>query len=69
MLGIEGHVLIRTPKMQILAAPLQKCETSAIKHSVEITMLLNFLHLSTVSRPKLKATKIGFGKLNIYIRK
>ena len=69
MLGIDVHVLIRTPKMQILAATLQKCETSDIKHSVEIIMLLNFLHLSTVSRPKLKATKKGFGKLNIYIRK
>ena len=51
--------------MQILTALLQKYETSAIKYSVKITMLLNFLHLSTVSRPKLKATKKGFGKLNI----
>ena len=42
MLGTDGKVLTWSLKRQILAVVRQNCETSIVKHSIEISMLLNF---------------------------
>ena len=48
MLGIDGKVLNRQPKKKILTVMLQNCKKSAVKHSIEKLMSLNFLGLSTI---------------------
>ena len=43
-LGIDGQVLSRPPKRQILIFVVQNCENSAVKHSIDISTLLCFLY-------------------------
>ena len=54
MLGIDGSVLSRPPKKQILTVMLQNCENSSVKYSIEKYMLFYFMDLSTVFRPSLR---------------
>ena len=51
MLRTEGEVLCWPPKSQILTVGLQNCNKSALKHSIEKVMLLNFVSLSFVGVP------------------
>ena len=66
MLGIDGSVLSRPPKKQILTVMLQNCENSSVKYSIEKYMLFYFMDLSTVFRPSLRflmqrlAFEVGF---------
>ena len=53
MLRIGGKVFSRQPKNQILTFVLRKPKTLAVKHSIEKTMLLNLLDLSTIFSPRL----------------
>ena len=48
MLGIDGKVLKRPSKKQLLTVVPQNCKNLAAKHSIEEPMLLNFLNLSTI---------------------
>ena len=43
-----GKVPSRPPEKQILTVVLNNYEKSAIKHSIEKPMLLNFVDLSTI---------------------
>ena len=52
MLGIDGKVLRRLTKRQILTVVLQNCEKSAAKHLIE-KPVLNGVGLSTMFRPSL----------------
>ena len=53
MPGINGKVPI--PPSQILTVVPQNCEKSAVKNSIQKSMLLNFVNLPKVSCPKLSA--------------
>ena len=53
MPGINGKV--PSPPSQILTVVLQNCEKSAVKNSIEKSVLLNFVNLPKVSCPKLSA--------------
>ena len=54
MLGNDGRQAIsRPPKRQILTVKLQNCKKSAVKHSIEKPVILNFLNLSTIIYPRL----------------
>ena len=46
MLGIDGKVPSRPPISQSFTPVLQNCEKSAVKHSIEKLVLLNFGDLS-----------------------
>ena len=68
MLGIEWHVLNWQSKKNILTIELQNWKEEAVKHSIERSMLLNFVDLSTIfcgtfQLPHNKAT----GKMNYSI--
>ena len=53
MVGIDGKVLSRLPKSQILTDVLQNYQKSAVKHFIEKPKLHNFVDLSTIFCPKL----------------
>ena len=46
MLGIDGSVLSRPPKKQILTVMLQNCENSSVKYSIEksVTLFHGFVY-------------------------
>ena len=46
MLGTDSKVPSRPPTSQNFTPVLQNCEKSAVKHSIEKPMLLNFVDLS-----------------------
>ena len=48
MLGIDGKILNRPPKKQVLTAVLKNWERSAVKHFIEKPILLNLLDLSAI---------------------
>lgn len=48
ILAIDGKVLSRPTKRQILTVVVQNCRKAAAKHSIAKPMLLNFVHLSTI---------------------
>ena len=53
MLAFDGEVYDQPPKKQISTVVLQNCDKSAVKHFIEKPMLLNFLDLRTIFRPRL----------------
>ena len=50
MLGVDGKVLRRSSKKQILTVVLQNYKKSAVKHFTEKPMLLGFVNLSTTKK-------------------
>ena len=54
MLGIDGHVLSRSHKIQILTVVLQNCKKSTKILSIRKPTLLYFVDFSTVFCPKLQ---------------
>ena len=54
MLGINEKVFSCPPKTQILTFVLQNCKKSAVKHFMEKSLLLNFVDLFTLFRPRLQ---------------
>ena len=48
MFGNDDKVLSRSFKKQIMIIVLQNSKKSAVKHSIEKPMLLNFVNLSTI---------------------
>ena len=56
MFRIDGKLFSRQSKRQILSDVLQDYEKSTVKHLMmkNISLLLNFVNLSTIFRPRLQ---------------
>ena len=56
-LGIDRKVFSRPHKRQISTVVSQNCEKSAVNHFIEKPMLVNFVDLSTIFRPRLQISQ------------
>ena len=51
---IDSKYQAWSPNQKILKVVLENSEKSAVKHSIQKPILLNFLNLSTIFSPRLK---------------